>query len=136
MENLENNETIAEFMGIEEAYNPNGNDWVLKTTIPNTNGDTDILESCKSNELKYHTSWDWLMPVVETCYHNGADSNEIGDITHALLDCDIDNTYKAVVEFIKIYNKKQKESMTDQEQGGSGVVGKFTFPPKTDKTIN
>ena len=40
-------------MGIEEAYNPNGNDWVLKKTTPDVNGDTDILESCKGNELTY-----------------------------------------------------------------------------------
>ena len=58
------NKLIAEFMGIEEAYNPNGNDWVLKKTTPDVNGDTDILESCKGNELQYHTSWDRLMPVV------------------------------------------------------------------------
>ena len=45
------------------------------------------------------------MPVVETCYHNGADGDEIGDITHALLDCDMDQTYKAVVKFINEYNK-------------------------------
>ena len=58
---------------------------------------------------QYNSSWDWLMPVVESCYHNGADSNEIGDITHALLDCDIDATHKAVVEFIKEYNLTPKE---------------------------
>ena len=51
-------------------------------------------------DLEYHNSWDWLMPVVEKCYDNGADENEVGDITHALLDCDIDHTYRAVVEFI------------------------------------
>ena len=46
-----NNELIAEFIGIEEAYNPNGNDWVLKKTTPDINGDTEIIECCKSNEL-------------------------------------------------------------------------------------
>jgi len=50
---MRDNKLIAEFMGIEEAYNPNGNDWVLKKTIPDVNGDTDILESCKGNELTY-----------------------------------------------------------------------------------
>ena len=56
-------------------------------------------------ELEYHTSWDWLMPVVEKCYHNGAEENEIGDITHALLDCNRDHLYISVVEFINQYNK-------------------------------
>lgn len=52
-------------------------------------------------------SWNYIMPVVEACYHNGADSNQIGDITHALLDCNLEATFKAVVEFIKQYNQKQ-----------------------------
>ncbi len=52
-------------------------------------------------DLKFHTSWDWLMPVVEKCYESGAEEDEVGDITHALLDCDIKETYKAVVGFIR-----------------------------------
>ena len=101
----ENNKLIAEFMGVEEAYNPNGNDWVLKTTTPDAYGDTDILESCKDNELQYHCSWDWLMPVAEKCLT----TNEPTDGQHyfindALLTCNIDVVYDRVVEFIKEYN--------------------------------
>ena len=59
----------------------------------------------EEHELSYNVSWDWLMPVVEKCYDNGADENEVGDITHALLDCDIDHTYRAVVEFINQLNR-------------------------------
>ena len=86
--------------------------------LPQTRGDANILSVKGSevlpngtysvhrlSELKYHTSWDWLMPVVEKCYHNGAEENEVGDITHALLDCDIDHLYISVVEFIIQYNK-------------------------------
>jgi hypothetical protein len=62
-------------------------------------------ETMPINQMQYHTSWDWLMPVIEKCYHNGADENEVGDITHALLDCDINHTYRSVAEFIKQYNK-------------------------------
>ena len=57
--------------------------------------------------LQYHTSWDWLMPVVEKCYHNGAEENEIGNITHALLDCNRDHLYISVVEFINEHNKNK-----------------------------
>tara|TARA_B100001093_G_C26676541_1_gene948533 strand:+ start:296 stop:562 length:267 start_codon:yes stop_codon:yes gene_type:complete len=54
---------------------------------------------------KFHESWDWLMPVVRECFENGAEGNEIGDITHGLLDCDIDATYKGIVQFIKSLKK-------------------------------
>jgi hypothetical protein len=49
----------------------------------------------------YHTSWDWLMPVVAKCYDEGAESDEIGDITMYLTDIDIQRTYESVVKFIK-----------------------------------
>ncbi len=89
----ENNKMIAEFMGV--VFHDDENQYY------NANG----LHI--GNKLQFHTSWDWLMPVVEKCYDNGADENEVGDITHALLDCDIDHTYKSVVEFINQYNKNK-----------------------------
>jgi len=102
----ENNKLIAEFMGVEEAYNPNGNDWVLKTTTPDAYGDTDILESYKDNELQYHSSWDWLMPVVEVCLIGEAEQSEeisnttIQNIYEGICNQDISFAYKSVVEFV------------------------------------
>lgn len=52
-------------------------------------------------DLEFHESWDWLMPVVDKCYESGGEENEVGDITHALLDCDRKETYNAVVRFIR-----------------------------------
>lgn len=60
--------------------------------------------------LKYHISWDWLMPVVEAIYNAELDeqnTNEIGDITHALLDVNINAVYEAVVKFIEMYNNQK-----------------------------
>lgn len=92
---MKDNKLIAEFMGIryEENKNSHESSWAY-------------YEDC---ELEYHTSWDWLMPVVEKCYESGAEENEVGDITHALLDCDRKETYNAVVEFIKELNRKDHE---------------------------
>ena len=55
---------------------------------------------------KFHTSWDWLMPVVQKClnvYHIELMND---DLNFEIYDSigDIKNTYKAVVEFIKEYN--------------------------------
>lgn len=61
-------------------------------------------------QMRYHTSWDWLMPVVEAIYNAELDeqnTNEIGDITHALLDVNINAVYEAVVKFIEMYNNQK-----------------------------
>jgi len=86
---MNKNKLIAEFMG-------------MKYSDERSFNDGEWTHSIKSLS-KFETSWDWLMPVVEMCYHNGADSNEIGDITHALLDINIEATHQAVIKFIKNY---------------------------------
>ena len=106
------NELIADFMGIEEAYNPNGNDWVLKTTTPDAYGDTDILESYKGNELQYHSSWDWLMPVTEKISDiKGWSLNSTLEWLSESQDrdglYDIEGIFQAVVEFINQINKEK-----------------------------
>lgn len=87
---MEQNKIIALFMGLSEGK-PNESRW--KKDWFTANG-------VRHTHLEYHESWDALMPVVKECYDNGAEGDEIGDITHALLDCDRDATYKAVVKFI------------------------------------
>jgi predicted metal-dependent hydrolase len=52
MNNIENNKLIAEFMGYPK--------------IANDEDKRDYLEDC----VKYHESWDWLMPVVEKIEKN------------------------------------------------------------------
>lgn len=98
---MKDNKLIAEFMGMTTHHQDNG---CMIFMTPQ--GHNDIVYV---TDLEYHKSWDWLMPVVDMCYQNGAEVNEIGDITHALLDCNREATYDAVVEFIKWYNKKQQQ---------------------------
>ncbi len=66
--------------------------------------------------MNFNSSWDWLMPVVEkieslghgvTIYRKGCHINDIGvssinGFTHSNK---LEQTYKAVVEFIKWYNQ-------------------------------
>jgi len=58
-----------------------------------------FTKNCPVNELQYHISWDWLMPVVQ----------KIGeDFNVAIYDNDgIEKVYKRVVEFINEYNKNK-----------------------------
>jgi hypothetical protein len=57
---------------------------------------------------QYKDSWDWLMPVVEKCFEYGELDNHFREQIIASFSgiIDIVDTYKAVVEFIKWYNKK------------------------------
>jgi hypothetical protein len=87
------NRLIAEFMGLKEHkgsyYLPlyNSGDWV-----------PDV-------ELKYHTSWNWLMPVVMKI--SGKLNKPLDEIISLLTEVNSDNIwdikslYSAVVEFIK-----------------------------------
>jgi|TARA_R110000764_G_scaffold53280_6_gene115935 hypothetical protein len=92
------NRLIAEFMGFtkdsEDLYLID--DYALK-------GDYEY-QATYVNEMKYHTSWDWLMTAVKECYESETEP-ELGDITHGLLDCDLESTHQAVVEFINQHNK-------------------------------
>lgn len=78
----------------------------------------------KESELKYHKSWDWLMPVVEKIQDIKGSVTIEGMFTEdkrfktVFFNEDIggeksrvsmlDATYKAIVKFIKWYNKQNK----------------------------
>ena len=60
----------------------------------------------KPFQVAYHESWDWLIPVIDKLEDKLEDvTNHLGDITHALTDYNIEETYKAVVEAIKFLDK-------------------------------
>ena len=99
---MKDNKLIAEFMGLEfskgEYYRPlyNSGDWIPE------------------NELRYHESWDWLMPVVQKCYETEVVVQPVveggcsGLITFPLIGLPyMESTYNAVVKFIKEYNDRQ-----------------------------
>ena len=89
---MTNNKLIAEFMGA--FFDDNG-----MTRICGRFG----LERVSDLNLKYHSSWDWLMPVVDKCFDIHLEhSDDLSFLLNdALLTTNIDEVYKAVVEFIK-----------------------------------
>ena len=133
MNTQENNRLIAEFMGGTLSSVPN------LINLPQTRGDANIHSVKGSemlpngtysvhrlNELKYHSSWDWLMPVVDKIesderfdvnvlqYGTIISSNTkerghieiVNNVANISFDSKIDHTYQAVVEFIKQYNNQ------------------------------
>ena len=95
---MKNNKLIAEFMGVEKTYNPS-TEKVLSYAV---NDDV----QCLPHELKYHTSWDWLMPVIENIDH--LQYGRVKGIEDALSTRHIGDTHKAVVDFIREYNESNK----------------------------
>lgn len=63
-------------------------------------------------ELKYHESWDWLMPVIKKAFESLVGNTEDWTfliekrIKDSLLSFDIEQTWMYVAEFAKKYNKK------------------------------
>ena len=92
---MKDNKLIAEFMGHEVLYRPNSNGFIELS-------DTEL---CDVDDLQYHTSWDWLMPVIEEIDH--LQHEPIQGIEDALATRCMGDTYNAVVEFIKEYNDRQ-----------------------------
>ena len=104
---MENNKLIAEFMEF-----PTHTDAVDDRTIAYYVGESIMHTDNTENEndydvfhpddMQFHTSWDWLMPVVEKIEQ----VNE--GVPHQLLDINlfssIDEVYQAVIEFIENYD--------------------------------
>jgi hypothetical protein len=89
---MRDNKLIAEFMGCTNPFNE-----IHDATLYKVEQGTFELD-----ELQYHTSWDWLMPVVEKIeqVHEG--------VPKQLINLSLFSTrqeiYQAVVEFINQLN--------------------------------
>ena len=124
---MENNKLIAKFMGFSTQ-----SDAVDERTLAYYVGDSIINADNTNNEnednvfhpedMKFNSSWDWLMSVVERienfgyefiivesrCYLKHNTDHSIEELFHIeTIGSKIDTTYKAVVKFINNYNKKQ-----------------------------
>lgn len=106
---MNSNKLIAEFMGMNYG-DPNDNSVMIQTT-PQGN------EVVPINSMKYHSSWDWLMPVVEEIEGLRDPNGNAYRFTIDMCNAQIEGTrievlggayklntvYKTVVEFINQY---------------------------------
>jgi len=99
---LEGNKVIAEFMGKKLPTD--------EYVIP-IDGELNLCYWV--DELRFHSSWDWLMPVVrkivEYCINESDDafmSDEYTSILETVSLAVIEDSFKVVVEFIKCYNNQ------------------------------
>lgn len=111
---IEQNKLIAEFMGQPYIHkygfkNQMGYEYKLE------NG---LKEWWSEDALRYHTSWDWLMPVVERIWWKLCDTNKIGkcklSITQISIFADLELVHNAVVDFIEWYKKNEIQTSKAQ----------------------
>ena len=101
---MNKNEAIAEFMGKSRHQ-----EYKSHFRVENEDGSVGMIHA---EEFEYHTSWDWLMPVVQKCYDSGAEGQCIGDITMHLTEGNLEGTYKSVVDYIEGLSVKSVEPDT------------------------
>ena len=98
---------IAEFMGADGSpkYNPESWDIYITGHLDVDSDNENAQHFYTPSEMKYHTSWDWLMPVVEKCF----DVTDDGDMEYIMQHIQVANkyrTYQEVVFFIEKYKEK------------------------------
>lgn len=87
---IEGNKLICDFMGNEK-----------------------ITGRIADEQRQYHSSWDWIMPVVIKIRDLAIpEYTKKKDVQHFLVVADIENLHFAVVQFIKWYNTSNPSQTT------------------------
>lgn len=66
--------------------------------------------SCHEEQMEYHLSWDWLMPVVEKIHNEiSLPKNEthLYIFLNLTIFSSIEQVYEAVIQFIQYYNQQK-----------------------------
>jgi hypothetical protein len=116
---VESNVLIADFMGLKGQVNYHDTKGYIDCYYGKgnrLNGYT--LTPLQADELDYHLSWDSLIPVIKKCWtaqlKNGwskGDRIESRININNFLGDNIRDVYEEVVEFIRWYNDKNKQSI-------------------------
>jgi hypothetical protein len=114
MNTAENNKLIAEFMGYKLF---GGNKYCIDAHPQKRFVHKGLLNESVDftpEQMQFHTSWEWLMPVVRkivelSCNDNDDAflSNEYTNILEIIPLAIREDSYKVVVEFIKWYNENK-----------------------------
>lgn len=107
-----NNILIAKFMGAVEFDTYNGKTYIFKEEPDFTL--IDEFVSYGSEELEYHSSWDWIIPVIDEITSKDEYFTYKDETASILAEGGfyintkfITETYNQVVEFVKWFNKNK-----------------------------
>lgn len=101
---VEGNKIICRFMSeSKEPYNGTG-DFITYNGI---DSEADYFDY---TEMKYHTSWDWLMPVVKKILATDTGTLDVYSlyVEDSLRTADITKVWEACLDFLTWYNQNQK----------------------------
>ena len=107
---LNNNKIIAEFMGVKPCRTHPDKQCFLKIK-DNNNPSLQYFHL-----LKYHKSWDWLIPVIDKIYSSDdyvKYKDSLGQFSDGVFINIkfISSTYNNVVDYIKWYNDNKKNKI-------------------------
>ena len=93
MDTTKSNTLIADFMGMKYGEKREFKDGEWTHTVRSLD--------------KFHTSWDWLMSVVDKINHTGKAGGILYGLFDALGNADLERAHKEVVGFIQWYNEQK-----------------------------
>jgi hypothetical protein len=74
-----------------------------------------VRSDAKMDEWEYHSSWDWLIPVIQKCKEIARKHEEYSicrkyymNITISIQCVKIEYVYESVIKFINWYNNQEK----------------------------
>lgn len=70
----------------------------------------------EANELKFHYSWDWLMPCIGKISNQCEEPEELDDLKYALLTDNIEEAYIFVTSYIESYNSLDINKILNDEK--------------------
>lgn len=98
---VDNNRLIAEFMGGKIGKGgTNKNPAYINVPITHPDGQTQKW-TLAAKELRYNTSWDWLMPVIDKIKNECEEPEELDSLKDVIWWGTISDVYKEVCELIK-----------------------------------
>jgi hypothetical protein len=96
-ETLEGNKLIAEFDGWTETKPHYG-------ICKNLRGNRCDASIDSWEDLQYHISWEWLMPVVQKIIGIGKIHRKSTPVTDLTLETPINDVWEKCIQFIQWYN--------------------------------
>ena len=109
------NKLIVEFMNVKPTFNSYSNKYTWNDGIFFSVATTteELTMNAIVKYVKYHTEWNWLMPVVKKIQSVTEEPEEIDDLRDMLWLGSVSDVYEVVVDTIDRYNRQSKTNQNE-----------------------